>query len=191
MRAPQGTSIGAIRRISISNIVCSTTKSHASQWREFAPTVSASLQSTAVACSVITGVPGHAIEDIQIDNIVVRHPGGGPEQDAKIAVPEKEAVYPEPTMFGTTPAHGFFIRHVKGIDLTQLKLQTAAVDRRPAFLLNDVEDAQFALLRLPQAANVAAFSLDDVRNFSLLQSRPLADTWIEKADKREIQPARA
>jgi polygalacturonase len=191
MRAPEGTPTGAIRRISISNIVCSTTKSHASEWREFAPPVSASLQGTAVACSVIAGVPGHAIEDIQINNIVVRHPGGGAEQDAKIVVPEKEAVYPEPTMFGTTPAHGFFIRHVKGIDLTQLKLQTAAVDRRPAFLLNDVEDAQFALLKLPQAANVAAFSLDDVRNLSLLQSRPLADTWIEKADKREIQPAGA
>jgi hypothetical protein len=140
---------------------------------------------------LITGVAGHAIEDIQISNIVVRHPGGGMEHDAGIPVPEKEAEYPEPTMFGTTPAHGFFIRHVKGIEMTQLKLQTTAVDRRPAFVLNDVEDADFARVKLPQPANVAAFVLQDVRNFSLLHSRPLADTWIEKADRREIQPAGA
>lgn len=169
LRGPEGTQVGAIRRVSISNIVSSETDGR--------------------ACSLITGVPGHAIEDIQIHNIVVRHPGGGMEHDAAIQPPEKEAEYPEPTMFGTTPAHGFFIRHVKGIEITQLKLQTSAVDRRPAFVLNDVEDADFAQLKLPKLADVAAFSLQDVRNFSLLQSRPLADTWIEAADKRAIPPA--
>ena len=171
LRGPEGTQVGAIRRVSISNIVSSETDGR--------------------ACSLITGVPGHAIEDIQISHIVVRHPGGGMEHDAAIPVPEKADEYPEPTMFGTTPAHGFFIRHVKGIEMTQLKLQTTAVDRRPAIVLNDVEDAEFAQVKLPQPANVAAFALQDVRNFSLLHSRPLADTWIEKADRREIQPAGA
>jgi polygalacturonase len=186
MRAPEGTPVGAIRRISITNIVCSEAKSHGSQWTEFAPSVSASLGSATVACSVITGVPGHAIEDVQINNMVIRHPGGGMEHDAAIELPEKEAEYPEPTMFGTTPAHGFFIRHVKGIELTQVKLQTSVADLRPAFVLNDVEDADFALVKLPQLTNVAAIALQDVRNFSLLHSRPLADTWIEKAEKRDI-----
>ena len=190
-RAPEGTPVGAIRRISISNIVCSETKSHGSRWTEFAPSASAALRSATVACSVITGVPEHAIEDVQINNVVVRHPGGGMEHDAATQLPEKEAEYPEPTMFGTTPAHGFFIRHVKGIEITQLKLQTSAVDRRPAFVLNDVEDADFSQLKLPRSADVASFSLQHVRNFSLLQSRPLADTWIEKTEKREVKGVRS
>jgi len=165
LRGPEGTQVGAIRRVSISNIVASETDGR--------------------ACSLIVGVPEHAIEDVQISNAVVRHPGGGMEHDAAIRLPEKQAEYPEPTMFGTTPAHGFFVRHVKGLEINQLKLQTDAVDKRPAFVLEDVSEADFVQVKLPQAS-VPAFSLQNVREFTVLHSRPLPDTWIEMVEDKTI-----
>lgn len=166
LRGPTGTQVGAIRRVNISNIVSSETDGR--------------------ACSLIVGVPGHAVEDIQISDIVVRHPGGGLEHDASIQLPEKGSDYPEPTMFGTTPAHGFFIRHVKGISMNRLKLQTNAVDRRPSFVLNDVQDAEFVQVKSPVAAGVPAFSMQDVESISILDSRPVPDTWLDKADIKQV-----
>lgn len=166
LRGPEGTQVGAIRRVNISNIVASETDGR--------------------ACSLIVGVPGHAIEDVQISGIMVRHPGGGMEHDAAISLPEKEAEYPEPTMFGTTPAHGFFLRHVRGIAINQCKLQTVSVDRRPAFVLHDVEGADFVQIKLPQTASTPSFSLQDVRDVAVMQSRPIQDTWIERADQKTL-----
>jgi hypothetical protein len=42
--------------------------------------------------------------------------GGGIKSDSQPSVPEEEKKYPEPTMFGTTPAHGFFVRHVRRLE---------------------------------------------------------------------------
>ena len=40
-------------------------------------------------------------------------------------IAEKEKDYPEPNMFGTTPAHGFFIRHVRGLEMDRVKIEHA------------------------------------------------------------------
>ena len=53
------------------------------------------------------------------------HSGGGTKDEAQRQVAEKEKDYPEPNMFGTTPAHGFFIRHVKGLEIHAMKIEHA------------------------------------------------------------------
>ncbi len=68
-----------------------------------------------------------------MSNFVVLHPGGGTTRDAAIQLPEKEKEYPEPTMFGETPAHGFLIRHATGVEMSDIKIKTGKVDARPAF----------------------------------------------------------
>jgi hypothetical protein len=181
MRAPEGTPVGAIRRVSISNIVCSETKSHRGQWTEYAPTTSASLESSATACSLIVGIPGDAIEDIQLSHIVLLHPGGGAMQDAAIKLPEDEKKYPEPTMFGITPAHGFYIRHARGIEMTQIKIKTDRPDDRPCFMLNDVHDATFVQMKLAHRPDRPDFVLDNVKQFSILHSKPIPDLEIDEA----------
>ena len=75
--------------------------------------------------SDLGGIPGHPIEDVKLSDIVIVHAGGGTQSDAQLLLPEKEKDYPEPTMFGTTPAHGFFIRHVRGLEVHGIKIQTA------------------------------------------------------------------
>ena len=52
-------------------------------------------------------------------------------------------------MFGTTPAHGFFIRHVRGLEMQGVKIEYSNADARPAFVLEDVEDATFGRIKVP------------------------------------------
>jgi hypothetical protein len=158
--------VGLIRRLNISNIVCSETDSQ--------------------ACSLIAGVPGHAIEDVKIHNLVVVHPGGGTAKDAAIRLPEKEKDYPEPTMFGETPAHGFYIRHAAGVEMSEVKIKLEKADARPAFYLEDVHDASFAQIKLPADSARPVFVLKDVSEVSVWRSRPVEDVAIDRADNREL-----
>jgi hypothetical protein len=46
-------------------------------------------------------------------------------------------------MFGDLPAYGFFIRHVKGLQMRDVAVSYLTPDLRPAFWLNDVMDVEF------------------------------------------------
>lgn len=89
----------------------------------------------------ISGLPGHAIENVTLSNIRLSFAGNGNKEDAARAVPEKPTSYPEYSMFGRLPAYGFYCRHVKGLKLLNVQLQLAAADKRHAIVLDDVEDA--------------------------------------------------
>ena len=168
MRGPTGAAVGVIRRVLISNVVCSNAESP--------------------VCSIITGIPGHKIEDVRLSNIVIQHEGGGTREQAGIRVPEKEAAYPEPTMFGPMPAHGFFVRHVRGIEMDGIKIMTANRDERPAFVLEDVENAVFTRPQAPAVAGVPLFALHDVEHFRLRDSAQLPDTTLEHVAQKDIIP---
>jgi len=168
MRGPAGVAVGTIRRVLISNVVCSNADS--------------------AICSIITGIPGHRIEDVRLSNIVVEHKGGGTREQASIRVPEKEAEYPDPDMFGPMPAHGFFIRHVRGIEVDGIKIIAASRDGRPAFVLEDVENAGFTRTQLPVAAGVPLFVLRQVEQFRLRDSAPVPDTTLDRVAQKEILP---
>jgi len=168
MRGPAGAAVGAIRRVSISNVVCSNAESP--------------------ICSIITGIPGHEVEDVRFSNIVIEHHGGGTREQANRPVPEKETAYPEPTMFGPTPAHGFFVRHARGIEMDGVKIIAANRDERPAFVLQDVEDAEFSRLRVPSPVGLPVFALRDVQNFRLRDVVRLPDTTLDRVEQKEILP---
>ena len=56
-----------------------------------------------------------------------------------IEPPENEAAYPEPSMFGTLPAYGFFVRHARNVTLRDVEVGFEREDVRPAFVLHDVD----------------------------------------------------
>jgi len=152
------TTVGALRRVLISNIVV--------------------YNAGGAMSSIIAGIPGHPIEDVTLSNIRIYSLGGGTTAQAAREIPEKEDAYPEPTMFGDTPSYGFFIRHVKGLRVDRVSLSYQKDDLRPAFVLNDVTDADFSRLKVPNA-NSSAFALKTVQGFSLHDSYPLPDKRIE------------
>lgn len=55
-------------------------------------------------------------------------------------VPEVEASYPEPWMFGIVPAKGMFIRHAKNIQFENIRFFYDEPDPRPLFHEEDVEN---------------------------------------------------
>ena len=164
MRGPRDAKPGVMRRVIVSNI----TSSGASQLP-----------------SIISGVPGHPIEDIKISDVFLEQTGGGSAEMAALEPEEREAAYPDPHMFGTLPATGFFARHVRNLEMTNVEISTRTSDARPAFWLKDVVGADFFRLRVPQGA-APAFDLRQVKQFRSFGSRQLADVSIESAEQRKV-----
>jgi polygalacturonase len=167
MRGPEGVPIGALRRVIISNIVCSNSASSLG--------------------SIISGIPGHEIEDVRLNDIYIQHQGGGSKEDARLDPPENADKYPEPTMFGNAmPSHGFLIRHARNVQLNNVEIVCTKDDLRPTFVLQDVEGADFARVRTRRLPGVPVFSLKRVSEFNLVQSRPAPDTFLENVGDRKL-----
>lgn len=155
MRAPAGTPVGHIRRVLFSNI----TAWNVDSWN---------------GC-VVSGTPGHCVEDITFSNIHLYYKGGYPASDSKIVPPEFEGNYPEPWMFGTSPSRGFFVRHARNIHFDDIYLDFEYDDGRPDIAEIDtkgitknnivVTGRQLKLRERPEPAGYAG-SMDHVANAS-------------------------
>jgi hypothetical protein len=123
---------------------------------------------------------------VKISNVLVQHPGGGTKADAAIELKEKEKEYPEPTMFGTTPAHGLLIRHAERIEVNDFKVMTQANDARPCFILDDVDHADFFNIKPGAERDTPVFVLNGVKDFSVAKCKGIADMQIVEAKHKEL-----
>jgi polygalacturonase len=166
MRGPAGVPVGSIRRVNISNVISSSASS----------TIS----------SMIAGIPGHKIEDVKISNVLIQHAGGGTKKDAALQLDEKEKEYPESNMFGTTPAHAFYLRHARRVEISDFKVLAQEKEQRPCFILEDVESVEFSRIKFPEGQQKPKFVLAEVKNFAVVDSRPVPDTEIKEATHGKI-----
>jgi len=94
----------------------------------------------------ITGIPGHTVENVLLENIEISYPGRANKGYAHVSlwnldiVPEKEGAYPEFSMFGELPSWGFYVRHVNGLELNNIRLNVRKEDFRPAYVFDDVKN---------------------------------------------------
>jgi polygalacturonase len=154
LRGPvESTKTGTLQRVMVSNVVCSNSASH-------------------LGC-IISGVPGFEIRDVKLHQIYIQHRGGGTKDQAAIQPPEDEQKYPEPNMFGDMPSQGFYLRHVKNIELSNVEIAATADDARPAFILQNVEGADFFHVKTPPAATV--MELHDCSDVNALWVRGVKD----------------
>ena len=94
---------------------------------------------------IVTGIPGHAIEDVLFEDIDLSFPGGGTTADAAChAVPEQETAYPEFPVFHPLPSWGFYLRHARNIRLRDVHLRLDSPDARPVVFTDDVHQLQLA-----------------------------------------------
>jgi polygalacturonase len=167
---------GTLRRVLISNLV-----SH---------------DSASSTASIFSGVPENLIEDMKLSNCYFGHRGlpkdmrigwgetSKPMPDwHTIKVPEIEDAYPELLRFGPTPCNGFFIRHLKHLEMSHVEVAPQAPDARPAFWLEDVERADFFAITAPPQPN---FSLHNVRGLRIHWSRAAKDTALETASDQVV-----
>jgi polygalacturonase len=90
---------------------------------------------------LISGIPGHAVTNVRLENIDMKLPGGGTKADAAAVLSEKENAYPEITMFGKQfPSYGLYARHVSGLVAKNVTVELMAPDARPAIASDDVKD---------------------------------------------------
>jgi len=166
LRGPKESSkVGTLKRILISNLTCYN-----------APQKQA---------SIFTGIPGYPIEDVKLSNIYIETVGGATAEDAKAKPPELENDYPEPGRFGTTPSSGFFLRHMRNVEMSHVEIANRAADARPAFYLDDVERADFFAVTAPRGAD-GAFALHNVKDLRIGWSRAAADTTLSSIDNKTL-----
>jgi polygalacturonase len=190
-RGPASTVVGRIHRVKISHITAEDADSRYS-------------------AILLSGLPGHPIEDLTLQDIRIAARGGltpdiiaeqsgnlvsafflrGAESGAvgprePMAVPEREKAYPEPSMFGLLPAGAIYARHVRNLRVLNTRVSFAQADTRPKIVLDDVAGVRFDRLEVT-GVGTPAFVLRNVRDFSVKRSAGLRDTTIESADDQRL-----
>jgi hypothetical protein len=126
-----------------------------------------------------------AAQPANLVNNFFRPPGGNPPRDP-YAVPEREAMYPEPSLFGVLPAYGFYVRHAANVRFEGVEVGFMSPDTRPAFVLDDVRGAELHGVRAQAAASAPTFVLRDVEDFRITHSAPLRDTYVKRATRQSF-----
>lgn len=161
MRAPDETAVGALRRINISNINVYNADSR------FAV--------------LISGIPDHEIEDVRLSNISIWYRAlDSLEINIQKEVPEFEKGYPEPQKFGVLPVYGFFIRHTKNIELSNINLYLLDKEIRPAIMLTGVRGIKLRNVTVPENHKSGILVLKDVSDLSIKDSKPFKELDIKK-----------
>jgi polygalacturonase len=102
--------------------------------------------------ALIVGMKDHPIEDVTLENIRLAYTGGGTIEDAAREMPELEDAYPEPSMFGRTPAWGLWTRHVRGLTVKAFQATTTE-DARPKLRFDDTTFAAESEIRSTEWLN--------------------------------------
>lgn len=164
LRGPkESTQVGTMKRVVISNLEC-----------HGAPMA---------ISSILSGIPGHAIEDVKLSNVYIETVGGAAAEAARVEPAEDESKYPEPNMFGPMPASGFYLRHVRNLEMSHVEIANAMPDARPAFHLADVGRADFFAITAPRGAE-GAFALREVKDLRIGWSRAAADVTVSNVDRK-------
>jgi polygalacturonase len=161
LRGPKETTkVGTLKRILVTNI--------------------ASSNSLARLPNILSGIPGYPIEDVKIASFYMQHQGGVGADIAAIVPPEDENKYPDPGMFGSIPAQGFYLRHIKNLEMSHVEIAPMAPDARPSFVLEGVERGDFLAATAPTTP--PAFAFHHSKDIRIHLSRAAQDTVLPVAD---------
>ncbi len=115
--------------------------------------------------SSITGIPGSYVENVTIRDVIFNSKGTGTLEHTDKNVPENNKGYPENRMYGASlPAHGFYVRHAKGIQFENFRLLLRNPDARAAIVFDDVENSSLKNIQ-------ADTPTDDQPLFRIIQSK--------------------
>jgi polygalacturonase len=136
--------------------------------------------------SSITGLPGHPVRNVQLENIEIVYAGGADKNKAYLPVDsltkitEAESAYPEFSMFGELPVWGLYVRHAEGVTMNNIKISTKTADFRVPMILDDVKRAELSGITVP-ASLLPAILFNKVSGYSMDNMHLSAE--IEKAVK--------
>ncbi len=120
--------------------------------------------------SSIMGHKEFPIEGVRLERIKIHYPGGGSPNIANVPVtalskiPEYAEHYPEFNMFGELPAWGLFVRHAKGIIVSDCSFGIAKLDYRPAIVIDDVSNFTATKLSITKLSSDPVMVVRNARN---------------------------
>ncbi len=103
---------------------------------------------------IVTGMPGHPLKGISLNNISIEYRGGGTADLFKRDYREQSTHYPEPRWAGPTPAYGLYARHVEDLYAHNIRFTTQKPDHRPAIILDDVKGERLQFIESPEVKGV-------------------------------------
>jgi polygalacturonase len=122
----------------------------------------------------ICGLPEQPIEGVRLENIRLISKGGGTEKDAASKPKELGAGYPEPAKIGILPAYGIYARHVKDLELANIRVSFEQEDLRSAIICQDVNGLEIDNLKANFAPGVNPGRLEDVSGL-IIRNSPILD----------------
>ena len=142
---PRRRSVGSIKNIRISDVVANVTiedrqnaaKAHYKKLKVDTTPGVTDKETAKSGPIMITGLPGHYVEDVVFENVQISFPGYGTEADAANVVEEDITRYPEQYFFGVLPAWGAYIRHAKNVQFNNVTLSVRNEDARDKVMLQD------------------------------------------------------
>jgi polygalacturonase len=167
MRAPKDTPVGTLRRVYIDNFV--------------------SYNSSSIQPGIIAGIPQALIEDVRLSNIYFHQIGGGTKELADSMPDEKVNGYPDPTRMGSDmPAHGLFLRNIKGMDVSNVEFALINRDARPAVWAQNVHGLDLFRIKSPASSGPSNYVLKGVKDFHLASARGTKDVSIEDGSSKSF-----
>ena len=161
MRGPEGSTIGSIKRIKISNLVAYNVNPE--------------------YVSTIAGKDGNFIEDIELSNISFYYKGGLNSTDFPKEIPENDGAYPKPGMFGLKlPVYGLFVRHVKNLQMNNVNFYYLNEETRTPIVFDDVHGADISFVKAQKAKGTEALVLKDCSNIKVFESLGLKNKVLGK-----------
>jgi len=137
--------------------------------------------------SSISGLPGHPVQNVLLENIRIIYKGVANKDTARFGldsvekVAENAAGYPEFSMFGELPAWGFYARHAQGVTFKNVTLSCLGNDFRPACVFDDVNGLTLSSFKIPQVKALPVILLHGVKG------RSFHDIKIPGKYKNKIQ----
>lgn len=153
-RGPEGTPVGKVRNILISNVIATGIEP--------------------MSGIQITGLPGYDVEGVRLENIRLVFNGGGTKAQADHMPPELDKGYPEPSKVGVMPAYGVFARHVRDLELANIRLSFETADQRPALICSDIKGLQIDDFKAQVAEKVPVARFDQVEGL-VVRNSPYLD----------------
>ncbi len=95
--------------------------------------------------SFISGLPGHKVRSVLLEDVRISYPGGGAAELADIKVPERATAYPNAGMFGPLPAWGLYLRDAEAVTLRRLRLELQSPDGRPALVNANLDEGELVI----------------------------------------------
>lgn len=134
MRAPEGTPIGTIKNVIISNVFADNTNVPYESIDFWYPTLGEKYETNRCIASNITNSTDNVFENVKLSNVHLKVLGGKTIKDGGFK--ENPTGYPDGAMYGEIlPAHGLYVRNVKNVTLNDVTVETIYPDERPAIII--------------------------------------------------------